>query len=384
MKISFDSKRAFNNFSGLGNYSRTLIRDLERMFPNNSYTLYTPKIKECSETRYLLDSKKFKIIAPKSKLLSSLWRSWGVISDIKRDEPDIYHGLSHDLPFSVRKGGGKGTKYVVTIHDVCYKSYPDMYGFFERLIYTFKYRHSLRVADAIVAISESTKNDIIKYFPNTDISKIHTIYQALNPLYYTQIDKKEAFDIVKKRGIDGDFFLYVGSINSRKNLMGALRGYLSLPESKRKPLVVIGGGNGSYKSDVLRYIENNDLKNDIIFFSDITTSEELRAFYTAATLMVYPSFYEGFGLPVAEALLCSTPVITSSISSLPEAGGEGAYYVDPYSCQSIGDTMYEVVTNLERAQERAKIGREYILKQFEPQKLTQQMGALYKKIKDNE
>ncbi len=382
MKISFDGKRAFNNFSGLGNYSRTLIRDLQRWFPDNEYLLYTPKMVDDKEINWMVESNNYTIHKAKRKLFSSLWRSWGVIKDIKRDKPDIYHGLSHDIPFTVKKSGKtRATKYVVTIHDVCYRTYPKMFSFIDRVIYQLKYSHSIKVADAIVAISESTKRDIIKYFPSVDRSKIHTVYQSLNSIYYELMSHEEAVEVVRKRDINGDFLLYVGSINSRKNLLGVVKAYALLPKEMQLPLVVIGGGGGSYKSEVMQFVNSSGIADKIIFFSDVKSSKELQAFYTAASVMIYPSFYEGLGLPVGEALLCGTSVITSNISSLPEVGGDMAYYVDPYSVESIRDGIVEVIGDKKESERRAQEGREYVLNKFNPKLLTTQMESLYRELK---
>ncbi len=380
MRIGFDAKRAFNNFSGLGNYSRTLIGDVSSDYPNNSYTLFTPKINRCSVTEPFINNKHLSVVTPKCKRLKNLWRQWGIIKDIAAQKIDIYHGLSHDLPMPI-KGKKRGqTKYVVTIHDVCYRTYPDMYSFVERAIYRKKYSHSLRYADAIIAISESTKRDILRFFPFVDSSKIHTIYQALNPVYYTPMECGEAKSIVQKRGVEGSYFLYVGSINSRKNLLGVVKAYSEIKSDNRPKLVVVGGGNGSYKSEIDNFIKRASLTDSVLFFNDIRESRELQAFYTQALVLVYPSFYEGFGLPVAESLLCGTAVITSNISSLPEAAGDGAIYVEPNDIGSIRQAMERSMEDSQLLKELAREGRKYIEENFNPKKLTAQLESLYQQI----
>ncbi len=377
MKVSFDAKRLFNNFTGLGNYSRTLVGNLQRIAPLNQYVLYTPKLRQNAETEYFADSSRFGVVLPKCKKLKSLWRSWGVIRNINNDKVDIYHGLSHDLPFSVKAKRSSRVKYVVTIHDLCYRTFPDMFSWLERRIYRYKYSHSLKVADAIVAISDSTKQDILKYFPWVEPTKIHTIYQSLDPLYYTPMPMSQAKEIVAKRGVKGEFILSVGSINSRKNLLGVLKAYAMIAPDKRLPLVIIGGGRGAYKKKVIEYVLQNKLSEHVCFVDNIKDNNTLQAFYTAATALVYPSFYEGFGLPVAEALLCGTPAITSSVSSLPEAGGDGAIYVDPSSVKQIASAIERLSCDRDYGQELAQKGREYVLTNLDTTKLTQQMLGLY-------
>ncbi len=379
MKIAFEAKRLFNNFTGLGNYARTLVGNLQKQYPLHRYVLYTPRERNSADTAHFNNPELFEIVTPSSKRFSSLWRSWGVVRNIRADKPDIYHGLSHDLPFSVNRKNKGTAKYVVTIHDVCFLTFPKMYAPIERMIYRKKYAHSLKTADAIVAISESTKNDILKYYPWVDQSKITTIYQSLNPIYYDVMDKAKAREVVAKYGITGDYMLYVGSINERKNLLGVVKAYALIEPTKRVPLVIIGSG-GAYKKEVEQYAQSHDLSHLLHFLDKVTLVETLRCFYTASLGLVYPSFYEGFGLPVAESLLCGVPVVTSSISSLPEAGGDGALYVDPLSPQEIADAIVRLTSDRAFALDLAQKGREYVLRTFSVEDLTTQMMNLYESL----
>ncbi len=379
MKISFEAKRLFNNFTGLGNYARTLVGNLQREYPQHKYVLYTPRKRDSADTSAFNNPAHFEVVAPQSKRFASLWRSWGVLRNIKADKPDIYHGLSHDLPFSVNRKNKDQTKYVVTIHDLCYLTFPKMYAKVERAIYRKKYSHALKTADAIVAISESTKNDILKYYPWVDESKIVTIYQSLNPIYYQMMEVEHAREVVAKYGITGDYMLYVGSINERKNLLGVIKAYALIEPSSRVPLVIVGSG-GTYKKEVEQYAQSHDLSHLLHFLDKVTLVETLRCFYTASQGLIYPSFYEGFGLPVAEALLCGVPVVTSSVSSMPEAGGDGALYVDPNSPQQIADAIVTISTQREYALSLAQKGREYVLRTFAVEDLTAQMMGLYESL----
>ncbi|MFI3294655.1 MAG: glycosyltransferase family 1 protein [Rikenellaceae bacterium] len=381
MKISFEAKRLFNNFTGLGNYARTLVANLQSHHPDNEYILYTPRSRDTGDTHYFFDTSRFAITTPRSKKLSSLWRSWGVISNIKSDGVDIYHGLSHDLPFSVSAKRKENTRYVVTVHDVCFRTFPEMFAPIERMIYRRKYTHSLKVADAVVAISESTRRDILTFFPWVDPAKVTTIYQSLNPVYYTPMALETATEIVAKYGIHGRYMLYVGSINSRKNLLGIVKAYALISPEKRLPLVIIGTG-GKYKDQVLDFASRNDISQYLHFMDNITLVSTLHAFYTAAAALVYPSFYEGFGLPVAEALLSGIPVITSTVSSLPEAAGDGALFVDPHSPEEIARAIELLSHNEAYAQELAARGKRYVEENFNIEKLTSQMMALYKSLVD--
>lgn len=364
MKIGFDAKRLYNNFTGLGNYSRTLVTNLMRLYPEDKIVLYTPKLK-------IKPLNGTQTITPRKRKLT--WRSWGIKKDILKENVQIYHGLSHDLPFGIHK---TDIKCVVTIHDVCYRTYPDMFPMLERIIYGIKYSYSCRHAHKIIAISESTKADIIKYF-GTSADKIEVIYQSINPVFYTQ--QPDPKQTIKTYKLPEKYILYVGSINSRKNLMGIIKAYQYLSAENSLPLVVVGNGS-SYKDKVMRMIQDYNLEDKVLMFDSINDLHTLQAFYQCAELFVYPSFYEGFGLPVTEALLSGTPVITSSISSLPEAGGDAALYVNPTEPQEIAAAIERILTDTElRAQMVAK-GLKYAREKFDPDTLTRQVHELYESL----
>lgn len=372
MKIGFDAKRLFRNFTGLGNYSRTLVANLSDRYADDKLVLLTERISDSADVAQFTKPP-YEVVRPKHRFL---WRLWRMSKDVAREKIDIYHGLSHDLPLGIKKSGART---IVTIHDVCYKTFPAMFPLFERMIYSWKYRHSCQAADCIVAISQSTARDIVRYF-GVDESKIEVIYQAINPAFYTPISRQIASQIVEKYGIKGDYALYVGSINSRKNLKGIIQAYGLLDEQHRLPLVVIGGGGGDYLTECLKEAERLDVARYITHLQGISSMQTLQAFYTAARVMIYPSFYEGFGLPVAEALLCHCPVITSTVSSLPEAGGDGALYIDPTNTEEIAQSIAKILDDRDFANKLTTKGHTYVRDRFDPAKLTAQMHQLYEKL----
>ena len=265
---------------------------------------------------------------------------------------------------------------MVTIHDVAFKTFPDMYHAPDRFTYNLKWRHACKRADRIIAISESTRQDIIRFY-GVDPDRIDVVYQPVNTIYYTS--DKGVCPTGLAQYVTNPYMLYVGSINSRKNLLGIVKAMELLPKDIQIPLIVIGNGR-EYKQKVLDYIAEHKLEDRIIFSPDKVGTEGLRYLYSNARLLVYPSFYEGFGLPVVEALLSNCPVVTSNVSSLPEAAGPDSLLVDPGSVQDIADKMKMLLTDDALRQSIAEKGYRYATDNFSPKVLADRLMEVYNKL----
>lgn len=333
MNIGFDAKRALFNRSGLGNYSRSTIKLLSHFYPGNKYYLFSAKntqeLFQPSENQIVVESKSGLIAS-----FPSLWRSWG-IHLMNHKKLDIYHGLSNELPWSIKR---TGIKSVVTIHDLIFLRFPEYYPFFDRQIYWFKFRHACRVADKIIATSEATKADIISFF-GTDPSKIEVVYQTCDPVFRIPVspDKKEEIRI--KYDLPEKFILSLGTIEKRKNALTLIKAYLN--ENINVPLLIAGRPT-NYLSEINNYLEKNPSNKRIIFRYSIETTD-LPALYQSASLFVYPSIYEGFGIPILEALYSGIPVITSDGSCFAETGGDASLYCNPYDFEQIGKCISKVL-----------------------------------------
>lgn len=374
MKIAFDAKRLFNNNTGLGNYSRTIIDILAQYYPNNEYHLYTPIIKEQQFANIYNNIPCCKTINKNSKLIGSLWRSSMQASQMKKNHINIYHGLSNEITSGLKKNN---IASVVTIHDLAYITFPTMYKGIDRMIYNHKTKKACKDADIIISISKSTENDIIKYY-GIDAAKIKTVYQPVSPIYYQQLDKNTAATIVDKLDLPSEYMLYVGSINSRKNLLGIVEAINMMKQDNRIPLVVVGEG-GEYKQKVLQYIAANNMQNQVIFLGRRNLTE-IRALYTLARLFVYPSFYEGFGLPVVEAMLCGCPVVSSNTSSLPEAAGPNSLLADPYNTESIFHCIQQALGNTSLRSEMIEKGFQYAIANFSPKSQAAKIMDIYQSL----
>ena len=320
MKIGYDGKRAANNLTGLGNYSRSLIENLSQQFPKNQYFIYTPKIKEGISKLPLFKQENVKLALPTGKL-GLFWRSFGIKKQLKRDKIDLFHGLSHEIPFGLDKDE---IKSMVTIHDLIFLRKPQYYKLIDRNIYEFKSKYACKHADQVIAISERTKQDIIAFY-GTDPSKIKVVYQSCDDSFKKLVSATEKEKIRIKYQLPAQYILNVGTIEERKNLLLLIK---ALPNvDPAYPLVVVGKET-SYAALVKAEIEKLGLQNRVIFLKNIPFSD-LPAIYQLATLFVYPSHYEGFGIPIIEALYGNVPVIAATGSCLEEAGGPDSIYVSP-------------------------------------------------------
>ena len=382
MNIGFDAKRAFHNHTGLGHYSRTLIRSLADYYPEHEYFLFNPKPADL----FRLDAKNLHEVLPTglmNRVLSSAWRSSWVKKDLLQLSIQLYHGLSHEIPVGIQQ---TGIPSVVTIHDLIHERYPDQYSRIDIKIYHKKFLYACENADRVIAISEQTKNDIITYYGIAP-EKIRVCYQSCNPAFARVVGDDEKKNVKAVYGLPDKFFLTVGSIIERKNLLSICKAIFLLRYELDIPLVVIGDG-GKYKQQVQDYIRQNGLQQKIIFLSDnpaakanksFQTAADFPAIYQSATAMIYPSFFEGFGIPVLESLWSRLPVITSNISCLPEAGGPAAHYIDPHHADEIAFAMKKIATDPAYSNEMRAKGWEYA-QQFTQQKGADAVMAVYREV----
>ncbi len=343
MNIGFDAKRAFHNTTGLGHYSRSLIHSLSVDFPENEYYLFNPK----PSKNFKMEGNNLHEILPTTflnKLIPSAWRSNWVKNDLRKFKIDLYHGLSHEIPFNIQQ---TKIKSVVTIHDLIFERYPSQYSKIDVQIYRKKFLYACRNANHIIASSEQTKNDIVEFY-KIEKEKITTCYQSCNPRFEKTCSETEKNTIKKKYDLPDQFFLSVGSIIERKNLLNVCKAIQLL--NTEIPLVVIGDGK-EYKQEVKNYIQKNNLQKKIVFLAEniesnslgYGTAADFPAIYQLAIALIYPSVFEGFGIPILEALWSKLPVITSNISSLPEVGGDAAIYVNPKNELDIAAGLKKIV-----------------------------------------
>ena len=372
MRIGFDAKRAFSNSTGLGNYSRDTIRILSKFYSDNKYFLYTPK-KDNARLSFISERNNTFIRTPESlinKTLKSYWRSKSIVKDLFNNKIDIFHGLSHEIPLGIEK---TSIKTVVTIHDLIFIRYPDLFRTIDRKIYYRKFKSACKRADKIIAVSEQTKKDIINFF-EIPKSRITVVYQGCNKIFQSSISVNKRKETLNKYQIPENYLLYVGSIEKRKNLLTILKTLIELPNQE---LVVIGKGK-SYKTTCLKFIAEKNLLNRITFLENLSL-EEMAAIYQSAQIMIYPSLFEGFGIPILESLFSKTPVITSKGGCFSEAGGPDSKYINPLSVKEMKKAIIEIQESTKLREAMVEKGFEYA-QNYTDEKISANLISVYNKL----
>ena len=226
MQIGFDAKKIVANLTGIGNYSRGVVTMLSGCFPENKYLLFAPGKgrEECTSRLRPSPNVSFVYSPHSSSLLREWWRCRGMVKDIRRAGIDLFHGLSNELPFGIRKAGCKS---VVTIHDLIFLRLPETYGFLARAILKAKTRYACRHADRIIAISRQTKQDIMAFYGIPE-EKISIVYQGCDRIFYRQVSDDELHDVQVKYALPSRYLLCVGTFEPRKNQLTALRALAQL------------------------------------------------------------------------------------------------------------------------------------------------------------
>ena len=370
MKIGYEAKRVFHNTTGLGNYSRDLIRIMSTFYPNNRYYLYNPK--QGNVNRLQPDNKNVFEKRPNTtfwRFFSSLWRQKAVVNDLLQDDIQLFHGLSGELPLGIEK---TTIKTVVTIHDLIFMRYPELYSRFDVKMHYKKFEHAAQIADVVVAISEQTKRDIVHYL-NIDASKIQVLYQGCAPVFKEVLTEAYRYEVLEKYNLPKDFILNVGTVEPRKNALNIVKAIQDSSEN----LVIIGKGK-DYKKKIKQYVADNNMKHRVFFLQGLAL-KELAALYQQAKLFVYPSVFEGFGIPIIEALYSRTPVITSTGSCFEEAGGDATLYVSPESESALKIAIKTVLNNATKQQEMKVKGFEYA-QRFNDDIIAENWMNLYQKL----
>ncbi|MBR5655123.1 MAG: glycosyltransferase family 4 protein [Prevotella sp.] len=398
MVLGFDAKRIVRNATGLGSYSRTLINSLSAADADTQFLLYAPDEGRDDLRNQIIQRPNVAFsyytsptgggqvgalhpssLIPKS-LKKAFWRSRGIVNDLQRDGVQLFHGLSGELPVGLRRAGIPG---IVTIHDLIFLRHPEYYNPIDVFFYRRKFHATLREAERVVAISECTKRDILAYsdFPE---DRIDVVYQSCGTRFREEADAETKAEVRKRYNLPEHYILSVGTIEPRKNVLLAgkalktLTSYLlPLTSEKDLHLVLVGRQTSYVRKEILPYAERNGLTDRVHLLSDVP-NHHLPAIYQQALCFVYPSRYEGFGIPIIEAIQSRLPVVAATGSCLEEAGGPDCLYVHPDDAEGLAEAITRSLPGAEGREERIQRSLEYI-QRFENNDIAQQMLTEYER-----
>ena len=353
MKIGFLTNFIDDKGGGIGTYSYELIKNFNKIDKKNEYYLI-------HHTSIDLDiyTNNHKILIEKCSLpfKGTIWILINTPLKLKfRSEMDIVHdpygvgALSFKMPF----------KKIITIHDLSPFLFPHTFDRITVLLHKLLLPRTLKTADKIITDSNSTKKDLVNYF-NISEEKIRVILLAADEKF-KRLNKEEINEVKQKHNLNFPFILYVGMLEARKNITALIKAFYKIKKKKLPNKLVITGKKGWKYKEIFKTIDKLNLQKDVVF-TGYVSDVDLPALYNAADLFVYPSLYEGFGLPPLEAMACGTPVITSNTSSLPEVVGDAGIMVDPHDVDGLADAMHKVLSNdglredmIKKGLKRAKI-----------------------------
>jgi len=351
MKIAIDATIVREENTGTGFYILNLLNGLLKIDEKNEYIIFIDE----SVAKNMLKIKKsnFKIINKvfKYKLTRILWQLLILPMVLKKKKVNILHSANYVTPLYKL-----GFKIIVTIHDVTFLLFPEKYTITKRLFYRLMIPIFVKISDKIIAISDNTKKDILLIFKVPD-EKVVVIYATCSENFNNIIDENKNTEVLSRYNIDKAFMLFVGMIEPRKNIISILNAFKDMDKEIDADLVIVGKKGWYFKEieDFIIQSKNSNLKNKIIF-TGYVPENEIKSLFQKALFFIFPSFYEGFGLPPLQAMACGTPVITSNISSLPEVVGEAAIYIDPYELEELKNAMLYLYNNIAKREELIKKG----------------------------
>lgn len=375
MHIGIDVSAAVNQRAGIGRYARELVRELLRIDDQNIFRLFSFY---GDETAFFREVGRGKNVELESKhypgrffrlMLLALYKS-GISPDFLVGSVDVFHSPDHVFPAC------KKIPTVLTIHDLAFLLYPENYTRINRAYLSAMVPQSVKQAASIIAVSKQTKEDLVRMVGVPE-ERISVIYNGIES-NFRPMTRDECEATWQKYSLPkGGYLLYVGTLEPRKNIAGLIRAYAKIQKNPGiSQRLVICGGLGWLYRELFGLVNELGLRKEIIFTGHVP-NKDLPAIYCGAELLVYPSIYEGFGLPVLEAMACGTPVITSNVSSLPEVAGDAALLISPNDVEELTEAINRLLSDSELRKEFAKRGLERA-KLFSWEKTARETLQVYK------
>lgn len=372
MIIGLDAKRIVRNGTGLGSYGRNLANALAAIAPADlQLRLYAPDAGRDDLRCQVAEGDHLSYVYPRHAWCKSLWRSHGIVNDLRRDGVDLFHGLSGELPIGIH---ASGIRSVVTIHDLIFMRHPEYYHWADAQIYAWKFRRTIAEADRIIAISECTKRDIM-YYGHVPQERIEVIYQSCSTHFKARESEARLQDVHARYLLPGRYIIHVGTVERRKNILLAVK---ALAHVDSDVSMVIVGRQTPYADEVKAYAEVHGLAKRVRWLTGVPNAD-LPSLFQMAEACVYPSRYEGFGVPIIEAIQSGLPVVACTGSCLEEAGGPDCFYVAPDDDQAMAQAITQVLAGAPGREERIARSQAYIAR-FEGANVGAQVLDVYRRV----
>ena len=382
MKVSFAGQPLLEiEKTGIGYYTEGLIQSIMKRHREDNYCInvfsYRKPQGEVNKSLEVYSAYGAKVQICKKfplKIYKLIWKFIPIpYKWIFRNETDVTHFFNYHIPPFV-----KG-KTVCTVHDMTIKAYPETVRLSSRFMMHLNLKSTCKRADKIITSSEFSKKEIMKYM-NVSADKICVLYSGVDLNVYQPCTDVERISFIKKKyGVVGEYFLYLGTLEPRKNIERLIKAYaLATKKINNVPKLVIAGRKGWMYKEIFQTVEQEKLTESVIFTGYIE-KEEAPILLSGAMAFLFPSLYEGFGMPPLEAMACGTPVITSNCASLPEVVGDAALLVNPYSVEEISHAMKTICEEQNLRNNLAVAGRKRALL-FTWDKLGEQLYQIYKEV----
>jgi glycosyltransferase involved in cell wall biosynthesis len=373
MLIGIDASRAtIARRTGTETYSRNLIRALIGLGSGHRFRLYTNGVAQVPGISDEPGTSNTSVEV-RSIPFPRLWTHVRLSAEMLTQPPDVLFVPAHVLPLIHPR------RSVVTVHDLGYLYYPEAHRTADRRYLDWSTRWNGRQAMAVLADSQATKDDLVRAY-GVDPGRVHVVYLGRDEAFGPVCEDAELAHVREHYGVAGRYFLYVGTLQPRKNLarvidaFARLTGDPALAPTLSDVQLVLAGKRGWLYDDLFAQVTRLGLANRVVFPGYVEEAD-LPALLSGALALVFPSLYEGFGIPVLEAGACGVPVITSNTSSLPEVAGDAALLVDPHDVDAIADAMFRIATDAGLRAELDRRGRENV-KRFSWEKCAQETLAV--------
>lgn len=380
LKIGVNARYLQRRMSGIERYILELILNLEKIDMNNEYLLFfnkdaaIPFIPKQENVRTIVSS-----FPTRQRLLRLFWEHICLSYEIKKNNVDIFHGPAFFVPI----WKPKDCKYVITVHDITFVKYPKAFTFGTKLYYQFLFPRSLQLADVVITDSESTKKDIIEYYGVKE-EKIKVIYLGISDVFLKKQSKEKIKAVKEKYSLPEKYLLFTGVLSPRKNvetIVSAFNQIKKEPHFSNHKLLIVGRKGWLYEG-IFAKVKRLHLEQEV-FFIDYICEDDLPVIYFLAEIYLFPSLYEGFGLPILEAMVSGCPVITSNISSMPEVAGDAALLINPLNVEELVVAIKKIHENPEIRKKLLEKGRLQI-KRFSWEKTAEETRNIYLQLVQQE